>query len=150
MNNIAGEGDWGKLLSGALEKTRKERAAYKQRMGELEAHKEAMGNIGPWDAWGGRLSRYQSPRGYWLRDNDTGIFLDSVTAYRTWRVNCGHGYGRTHDIGVEWSYLIGGGAPEWDRRVWVVESSDELLIWDMRTGCWLVDEAEAEDMSGTT
>lgn len=137
--------EWGKILGGALEKTRQEREAYNQRMGELEAHKEAMGNHGPWDAWDGRLCRWSGPQGIWLKDTETGQFLNSIGEYKAWRINIGAGWVVTQELAVEWSYLIGSGGKELDSRLWSIESDDEMLVWDMRTGCWLVDEDTSKD-----
>lgn len=128
---------WGKALGDALQRSRKEREEQKKRLDELERHRENMDRHGAWDAWGGRLSSYLGPRGLWLRDNDLGIFICNVNDYRHWRVNNGFGWGRTEAIGIEWSYLIGGGAPKWEKTVWSIEDSDEMLLWDMRTGKWL-------------
>lgn len=137
--------EWEKVLGGALEKARAEREAYRQRMSELEAHKEAMGAIGPWDAWGGRLCAWKGPMGVWLKDIETGSFLMNMGEYRRWRLDSGYGWGKTEEVALEWSYLIGGGAASWDRRVWAVEDGGSMLIWDMRTGCWLVDEDTSND-----
>lgn len=128
---------WGKALGEALERSREEREEQSRRLGEMEAARENMDRHGPWDAWNGRLSTYMGPRGVWLRDNDWNTFICNVDEYRRWRVNNGYGWGRAETVGIEWSYLIGGGAPKWERRVWSVENGEEMLLWDMRTGKWL-------------
>lgn len=91
---------------------------------------------GPWDAWGDSLARTASGGERCLVDTHTGRYIANIREYRSWRENRGYKRPKSGELELEWAYLLEN-APERCRQIWSVESADEILLWDARTGTWL-------------